>query len=270
VADPADELVLADRHGPVMRLILNRPGKLNAMSVEVIESLSARLADAAGDETVRVVVIAGSGRAFCAGYDLDEETGRDAGSAHDYLSRDLRALFEVFDLPKPVIAEVHGYCLAGGCDLMMMCDLAVASDDAVFGVPELKFGSAVVAMVMPWLIGARRAKELLLTGEDRLGAVEAERIGLVNRVVARSELTAATMELAARLAVVDPVAMRLTKRAINLQWEAAGFRPALESAVAIGAVIESADVPERAEFERIRLEQGLAAAVAWRDQRFGV
>ena len=82
----------------------------------------------------------------------------------DALEGDVRHMLELFDHPKPIVAEVHGYCLAGGCDLMMMCDLAVAPRDALFGEPEIRFGSGVVTMVMPWLIGARRAKELLLTG----------------------------------------------------------------------------------------------------------
>lgn len=265
-------LVVEERSGAVLRLTLNRPGKLNAMSHDLIEALSAALAGAAANEAVKVVVIAGAGRAFCAGYDLAEDTGADpadAAAAHAMLAHDLRRLFEVFDHPKPVVAQVHGYCLAGGCDLMMMCDIAVAADDAVFGVPEIKFGSAVVAMVMPWLIGARRAKELMLTGEDRLDATTAERIGLVNRVVPAGELTSAVDVLAARLAVADPVSMALTKRAINMQWETAGFRTALEAAIGLGATIEAAQVPERIEFERIRSEQGLGEAIAWRDSRFG-
>jgi enoyl-CoA hydratase len=262
------DLVQLERSGAVATIWLNRPEKLNAMSTEMVEVLST-VVDAVGrDPSVRVVVIGGRGRSFCAGYDLEEDSGADVSAAHATLAHDLRRLMEVFDLPKPVIARVHGHCLAGGCDLMMMCDLAVASEDAVFGVPELKFGSAVVAMVMPWLIGARRAKELLLTGEDRLPAVEAERIGLVNRVVPADRLDHEVAALAKRLAVVDPVAMSLTKRAINAQWEAAGFRPALQAAVSLGAVVESADVPEREEFDRIRRERGLGDAIAWRDDRF--
>jgi enoyl-CoA hydratase/carnithine racemase len=176
-------------------------------------------------------------------------------------------MLELFDHPKPLIAEVHGYCLGGGCDLMMMCDLAVASDDAVFGEPEIQFGSGVVTMVMPWLIGARRAKELLLTGEDRVPAEEALRIGLVNRVVPRAELETATLELARRVAAADPVALSLTKRAINRSWEAAGFREALAAAADLDAIIESAEVPERKEFNRIRETEGLKAAIAWRRAR---
>src|SRR5437016_8548996 len=124
-------------------------------------------------------------------------------------------MLEIFDHPKPVIAQVHGYCLAGGCDLMMMCDLSVAADDAVFGEPEIRFGSGVVTMVMPWLLGARRSKELLFTGEDRISAEQALAMGLVNRVVPRDELDGATIELANEIAKNDPVAIAMTKKSIN-------------------------------------------------------
>ena len=262
--EPADaeSLVLVEDAGTVRRLVLNRPSKLNAMSGAMVERLSRCLADAAADDAVRVVVIAGSGRAFCAGYDLDDPD--DTHTLAGYLAR----LLEVFDMPQPVIAEVHGYCLAGGCDLMMMCDLAVAADDAVFGQPEIRFGSAVVAMVLPWLIGARRAKEMVLTGRGDITAAEAERIGLVNRVVPGDELRSATMDLAGQLATVDAVTMRLAKRALNRAWEAAGFRRSLAEAVQIGERIEADHAPERDEFERIRRSEGLQAAIAWRDARF--
>ncbi len=253
--------------GAVRRLTLDRPEKLNALNGEMVEALSEQLAISAEDDAVRVVVIDGAGRSFCAGYDLSEETP-DGESAEESLRHGLDRLLEIFDHPKPVIAQIHGHCLAGGCDLMMMCDLAVVSDDAVFGQPEIRFGSTVVAQVMPWLIGARRAKELIMTGHDRLSASEAERIGLVNRVVPRDRLGEETMRLAEQLAVVDPLAMRLTKRAINRSWEAAGFRQAMLDGVEIGAEIESARVPERAEFDRIAAERGLKQALEWRDGRF--
>jgi enoyl-CoA hydratase len=260
------ELVLVEDRGPVRVLTLNRPEKLNALSAALVESLSVELAEAATRQATRVVVIAGAGRSFCAGYDLSEDGGESGAEAG--LRRSLDRLLELFDHPNPVIAQVQGHCLAGGCDLMMMCDLAVASEDAVFGQPEIRFGAAVVAQVMPWLIGARRAKELLMTGEDRLPALEAQRIGLVNRVVPRDRLEDETMRLADGLAVVDPYAMQMTKRAINRGWEAAGFREALLGGVELGAMIETARVPEREEFERIAAERGLGEAIRWRDERF--
>ena len=270
------DVLLREDLGPVRRLTLNRPDRLNALSGELVERLSEAVAEAAGDGDVRVVVLRGAGRAFCAGYDLKEEAEHEAehgpldvAAWREELAHDVLRMLELFDCPKPIVAEVHGYCLAGGCDLMMMCDLAVASDDAVFGEPEIRFGSGVVTMVMPWLLGARKAKELLLTGEDRLDAAEALRIGLVNRVVPRTRLGEETLDLADRIAMLDPVGISLTKRSINRALEVAGFREALMANVDLDAIIESAEVPERREFNRIRAEQGLKAAIAWRDARFG-
>ena len=270
-----EPVLLAGDLGPVRRLTLNRPASLNALSAELIDRLSEALSAAAEDQTVRVLIIRGAGRAFCAGYDLKEEAEHraergplDVAGWRAELAESVARMLEVFDHPKPVIAQVHGYCLAGGCDLMMMCDVAVASDDAVFGEPEIRFGSGVVTMVMPWLVGARKAKELLLTGEDRIPAAEALRIGLVNRVVPRDHLDEETLALARKIAVLDPIGVSLTKRAINRSLEVAGFREALWANVDLDAIIEGAEVPERVEFNRIRDEQGLKAAIAWRDARF--
>jgi enoyl-CoA hydratase/carnithine racemase len=263
----SEPVLLVEDVDAVRRLILNRPAKLNALNSELSSVLSGGLTGAALDEAVRVVVIAGAGRSFCAGYDLNEETAD--GSPLESLTGSLENLLEIFDHPKPIIAEVRGHCLAGGCDLMMMCDLAVASDDAIFGQPEIRFGSTVVAHVMPWLVGARRAKELVLTGRDDVTADEAYRIGLVNRVVPMESLQNETMRLAAQLAVVDPTVMALTKRAINRSWEVSGFRQALIDGVELGAEIETARSPEREEFDRLAAEQGLKEAIRWRDARFG-
>jgi enoyl-CoA hydratase len=272
----SDPVLLQEDLGPVRRLTLNRPDVLNALNTELVDELSAALSRAATDDHARVLVIRGTGRAFCAGYDLKEEAEHlakegplDVAAWREDLAGSVAKMLELFDHPKPVIAEVHGYCLGGGCDLMMMCDLAVAADDAVFGEPEIRFGSGVVTMVMPWLIGARRAKELLLTGADRVTAEEAMRLGLVNRVVPRARLEEETLSLARRVAAMDPIALSLTKKSINRSMEIAGFREALTANVELDAIIEAAETPERKEFNRIREEQGLKAALAWRDERFG-
>jgi enoyl-CoA hydratase len=257
--------------GAVRRLTMDRPEKLNALSHALVEGLSTALDEAARDESVRVVIIRGAGRAFSAGYDLQEDADAesyDVAAWRSGLASDVAHMLEIFDHPKPVVAQVHGYCLAGGCDLMMMCDVAFASEDAIFGEPEIRFGSGVVTMVMPWLIGARKAKELLLTGEDRISAQEALRIGLVNRVVPAARLDAETLAFAETVAKLDPVAIALTKRSINRSLELAGFRESLAANVDLDAIIEAAVVPERQEFNRIRAEQGLKAAIAWRDARF--
>ncbi len=262
------ELILVADDSGVRTLTLNRPEKLNALSGDLVEALSEELTRAADDAATRVVIIAGSGRSFCAGYDLDEETPGGDDAVARGLRHSLSRLLQVYDQPQPVIAQVQGHCLAGGCDLMMMCDLTIASDDAVFGQPEIKFGSAVVAHVMPWLIGARRAKELLLTGFDRLDAATALDYGLVNRVVPRERLADETRSFARQLAVVDPEVMALTKKAVNTGWESAGFRDALRQALEIGIEIETTKAPERVEFERLAAEEGLSEALRWREGRF--
>ena len=262
------DLVLVEDREAVRFLTLNRPEKLNALSAALVASLSRALGEAARNPTTRVVVIGGAGRSFCAGYDLTEDGPTDLEAARASLSASLDHLLEIFDLPQPVIARVQGHCLAGGCDLMMMCDLAVAAESALFGQPEIRFGSAVVAQMMPWLIGARRAKEHLLTGNDKISATEAEAMGLINRVVPDAALDQETMRLADQLAVADPEVMRLAKRSINASWEAAGFRSALARGVELGAEIESSHAPEREEFERIAETEGIRAAVEWRDERY--
>ena len=266
-----EPVVLIDDVGPVRRLTMNRPDALNALSGDLIEALSAALDSSADDDSVRVLIVRGAGRAFCAGYDLNEDAGagaQDSARWRDELKHSAEEMLKFFDHPKPIIAQVHSYCLAGGCDLMMVCDLCVCSEDAKFGEPEIRFGSGVVTMVMPWVLGARKAKELLFTGEDRIDATEALRIGLVNKVVPLDELEGATLALAEEIAKNDPFAVSMQKRSINRMWELQGFRQAIDSNVEIDTLIEVADLPEREEFRRITLEQGLKKAIEWRDARF--
>lgn len=265
-----DAVVLTEDLGPIRRLTLNRPKALNALNTELMDALMQALDLAAEDGSVRVVVLRGAGRAFCAGYDMNEDAEggpMDAVEWHRVLKHDNDRMLRIWEHPKPVVASVHSYCLAGGTDLMLACDLAVASDDAVFGYVDIRFGSGVVSMFLPWVVGVRAAKELLFTGEDRVPASEAVRIGLVNRVVPREELDTATLTLAEEIAKNEPWVVKATKRSANRVWEAAGFREAMEANVEIDVMIESADLPARAEFRRITQEQGLKAAIAWRDGR---
>ncbi len=264
-------VLLAEDLGPVRRFTMNRPKALNALSGQLIEALSEAFRAGAQDPSVRVMILRGAGRAFCSGYDLTEDAdtgGKDTVGWYEELKASADKMLEIFDNPKPIIAQVHSYCLAGGCDLMMICDICVCSDDARFGEPEIRFGSGVVTMVMPWVIGARKAKELLFTGEDRIDAAEALRIGLVNKVVPAGELDAATLSLAEEIAKNDPFAVAMQKKAINRMWENSGFREAIAANVEMDTLIEAADLPERTEFRKITMEQGLKAAIAWRDARF--
>jgi enoyl-CoA hydratase len=266
-----EQIVLSENLGPVRRLTLNRPQSLNALNAELMAALMAELDRAVADDTVRVVILRGAGRAFCAGYDLNEDAsgGRlDAAQWRAELNHSTEQMLRIFDCPKPVIAQVHSYCLAGGTDLMLACDLAIAADDAFFGYVDVRFGSGVVSMFLPWVVGVRAAKELLLTGEDRVSATGALRIGLVNRVVSRDDLDAVTLALAEEIAKNEPFVVQTTKRAVNNAWDVAGFRAAMAANTELDVMIETANLPARDEFRRITQEQGLKAAIAWRDARF--
>lgn len=257
--------------GPVRRLTMNRPDALNALNRDLVDAMGGALEDAAEDDRVRVLILRGGGRAFSAGYDLKEDaTGgvMDAQAWYEELRHSTEEMLRFVEHPKPVIASVHSYCLAGGTDLMLACDLAVAADDAMFGYVDVRFGSGVVSMFLPWVVGVRAAKELLFTGEDRVPAHEALRIGLVNRVVPRDRLDDATMELAEQIAKNEPFVVQATKRAVNRVWDVAGFRAALDANTELDVLIETANLPARDEFRRITTEQGLKAAIAWRDARY--
>jgi enoyl-CoA hydratase/carnithine racemase len=272
VTDVAAEAVLLQEDlGSVRRLTMNRPAALNALNAELTDALSAAIQGAGTDDGVSVVILRGAGRAFCAGYDLNEDASGgvlDARHWHEDLAHATDRMLQILDCPKPVIASVHSYCLAGGTDLMLACDLAVVADDAYFGYVDVRFGSGVVSMFLPWVVGIRAAKELLFTGEDRVSADHALRIGLVNRVVPRDRLDDATMELAEEIAKNEPFVVQTTKRAVNRAWDVAGFRAAMSANTELDVMIETANLPARDEFRRITQEEGLKAAVAWRDARF--
>jgi len=261
-----DEPVLLREATPWgVRLILNRPAKLNAISADLRDALTGAIAEAAADERVRVIAIAGAGRAFCSGYDLSEAAPASAWDWRDVLARDVASTLAVWSCPKPVIAQVHGYALAGGLELAMACDLIVAADDAQLGEPEIRFGSAPVTLLMPFLIGQKRTRELLMTG-DLIGAVEAERIGLVNRVVPGEGLAAAVDALAEKLARVPPDVMAPTKLMLNRAMDAAGFAAAVEMGLDLQSFVNMSETAR--EFDAIVRREGLKAALAWRDRRY--
>ncbi len=270
-AGVGEDVLLTEDLGSVRRLTLNRPKALNALNGPLMDALERALDDAEADDAVSVLILRGAGRAFCAGYDLNEdaEGGElDARKWHQVLRHDNERMLRILEHPKPVIASVHSYCLAGGTDLMLACDLAVASDDAYFGYVDIRFGSGVVSMFLPWVVGVRAAKELLFTGEDRVSAAEAHRIGLVNRVVPRDELDDATLAFAQEIAKNEAFVVQTTKRAVNRAWQVAGLRQALEANIELDVMIETANLPARDEFRRITQEEGLKAAIRWRDEKF--
>jgi enoyl-CoA hydratase len=271
VSDVSEPVLLVEDLGPVRRLTMNRPGALNALNHDLISAISAAIREAGADDAVSVVILRGAGRAFCSGYDLNEDADEgelDARAWHASLSGGVREMLEIVDCSKPVIASVQSYCLAGGTDLMLACDLAVVADDAKFGYVDIRFGSGVVSMFLPWVVGVRKAKELLFTGEDRVAADEALRIGLVNRVVPRDELDDATLALAEEIAKNEAFVVQMTKRALNRAWDVAGFRASLAANTELDVIIETTNLPTRDEFRRITAADGLKAAIAWRDAKF--
>lgn len=260
--------VLYEQRGAIAEVTLNRPDKLNAIDEEMLAGLETALDTAAGDDAVRVLLLCGRGRAFSAGFDLASWAPREGESREESVRRELRRDFDfimrVWDFPKPIVAAVHGFCLGSSLEVTAVSDITVAAEGCRFGVPEVRFGSGAVCLILPWIIGLKNAREFLLTGSDRIDAKRAEAMGLVNHVVAAENLMEHARGVAEEIAANDPVAVRLTKQAINRSVEVAGLRQALEEALAIDLEIELTDTPESREFNRILEVQGPKAALKWR------
>ncbi len=264
------DVEIADR---VAVLTFNRPKVLNAFDPALIKATVNALASLETDERVSAIVVRGAGRAFSAGFDLKAGAAT-AGQRgpHEWramLEADFDFIMRFWHCPKPTIAAVHGYCIGGAFELSLACDVTVAAQSTKFGAPEVKFGSGAVALLLPWVAGPKAAKELLLTGDDQLSADRALALGIVNHVVPDGEEMKRAVGIARAMASAAPSAVRLTKLAINRSFDAMGLRDALASALELDIFIEASGGTERAEFDRLRREQGLKAALAWRDGRPG-
>ena len=229
-----------EQSGYVLKIVVDRPEVLNAQSRIMREELDDAFLNAAADDSVRVVIVSGAGANFSAGHDL--------GSPQELADRERRPYADGIpgeherswqqnvantlrwrDFPKPTIAQVQGYCIMGGIILATSCDLIVASEDAQFSDRTVRWGGPHVQYIgLPWDIGIRKAKEYLFTG-DWMSAREAERIGLVNRVVPGEDLETETMKLAERIALQDPFALRLSKASLNQVQDQMGFRNSIMS-----------------------------------------
>ncbi len=268
---PETHIVLT-RHGAVAHLLLNRPARLNAIDAGMKAQIHHLLDELEADAAIGAIVISGAGRAFSSGMDLkDDAAGHTRGEQawREVLAADLALIMRFWDCPKPTLAAVHGFCLAASCELAMACDVTIAEQGCFLGEPELRFGTVITAMLMPWLTGPKIAKELLLAADDRISAERAERIGLVNQVVPQGQGLASAMRLAARMAAHDRDAVRLTKLAIHRSFDLMGLREALSANLNIAAQIESLETPSRRTFKEITQREGLKAALAWRDCREG-
>ncbi|MEW2593279.1 enoyl-CoA hydratase [Micromonospora aurantiaca] len=245
----AAEVVRYETRGPVAVVTMNRPEYRNAQNSAMTYALDDAFYRAAADDEVKVVVLAGAGKHFSAGHDIgtpgrdiDSSFDRRAGLWWDHVGKAgadsrLARESEVYlgmcrrwrELPKPMIAMVQGACIAGGLMLAWSCDLIVASDDAFFADPVVRMGiPGVEYFAHPWVMGPRFAKEFLFTG-DRMPAARAAELGMVNRVVARDQLEAEVMGLAARIAQMPRLGLALTKKAVNQAEDLMGLRDGMDS-----------------------------------------
>jgi enoyl-CoA hydratase len=249
--------------GPVVRLVLNRPDRLNAINRELRDDLSRALSAAEADPAVRVVIITGAGRAFSAGADLKDSASRPRPQTptqwREHLAGHIDEMLQIWNLSKPVVGAINGYALGAGCDLALATDMNVASSEARFGEPEIAFFSAPPALLMPWVVGMKKCKELLLTGKV-IDAWEAERIGIVNKVVAPEALEEEALQMARDLAKVPAASLRFNKLAINQTYELQGLLQALRYNLETSILTYMSESPEdRAARNHFTRERGLRA-----------
>jgi enoyl-CoA hydratase/carnithine racemase len=254
----------------VMTLTLNRPDKLNALTPEIYKAIGDHVLAAGSDDSCKVVVVKGAGRAFSSGFDLKLEVSRRTHSDKLETLREIanRARWAIWQSTKPVIAAVHGYCLGGAFELMLPCDFTIASEECQLGEPEILFGAGPAFMMVPWITGHKRAKDILLTGR-RISAREAREIGFVTSVVAAGDLEDETNRLASTLKAIPEAAVAMNKQGINRAYEIMGMRPHIESWAESAAYLTYMVEEQGSEFQKVLESEGTAAALRWREKRFG-
>ena len=254
-------------------ITLNRPEKLNAISPDLQQQLTGEFARADADPQTSVVLLRAEGRSFCAGYDISarapgtDDWRSDATQAHEHLRPQLEFEMLPWTMKKPVIASVQGHVMGGGCELVMLCDQTIAADNATLAEPEVRFSSVGPAIVMPMIIGYKKARELLYFG-DPIDARTALDLGMVNRIVPLAELREASLRWAKRLSLISPEALYATKRAINRGADAGGFRTALYAGLDVVGPLYATKTEFGQRFREIVAAEGVPAAVRWRSAQF--
>ncbi len=235
----ADHLSVT-RDGAVAVLTLDRPAKRNAMTAGMWAALPAVLDELATDPAVRVLVVTGAGPSFCAGNDLSANNAEGqpyytAGGTWPWSRHVVEGWFRIWDLAKPVIAQVHGHCLAGGSELATACDLVYVAEDAQIGYPPTRLMSPPDMQFHPWLLGMRRAMEMYLTG-DAISGIEAARDGFANRAFPAERLEAEVLRVAERVAKVPPDLQQINKRSVHRAMEIMGLRDGLRAGTELQAL----------------------------------
>jgi len=262
--------ILYEAKDRIARVTLNRPEKLNALSHELLAEYADALTQAEEDREVRVVIVKGAGRAFSAGYDVGGSPRQrgyvsDAPSSTPFL--DDRASLKFLDdkittawnLAKPVIAQVHGFCIAGGNDVAGQCDIIIAAENTVIQQPQIRRLGLTWMHMFPYKCGAQWAKILMLTG-DAISGKEAERLGIVARAVSEDKLEEEVNKLAERIALVDPTLLAMNKFTINRVFEEMGLKNAFNAANSLDTIAHTAKAMQ--DFLKTSREQGLKAALA--------
>ena len=225
-------MVLVQKEVPIATITINRPEKLNTLTPELISSLTNAFREMEGDEDVRIIILTAAGdRAFVGGVDVHVFTGLDAAGAKGFITDLHRCCLAIRESSKIVIAAINGHALGGGLEMAAACDLRVSSERARFGMPEVKIGlpSVIEAAYLPRLIGLGRAAELVYVG-DMIDAQEAQRIGLINRVVPHEQLMKSTQDLAQKVLENGPTAMRLQKKLV-MKWMNLPFDASVEAGI---------------------------------------
>jgi enoyl-CoA hydratase len=267
----AESLILVDDPAPrVRRFTLNRPSKRNALSSGLLARLFDELRSADLDTEVSVMVIRGAGSCFSAGYDLGQDRTeplvRHASAADGYWPRHVvDGWFEMWDYATPIVAQIHGFCLAGGSELATACDLAYVADDAVIGYPPVRLMSPPDMAWQPWLLGMRRAMEAMLTGDSMTGT-EAVAAGFANRAFPAADLDQAVLDVAQRIAKIPPDLLALNKRVVHRAMEAMGIRNGIRA----GTDLQALGFHQRSSRKYMaKLTEGVTPALTARDGPFG-
>ncbi len=271
--------IIYEKRDGICWITLNRPDKLNAMNDAMLEELDAAIATAEPDLEVKVVVIKGAGQAFSVGQDLSgigtsetlpSESGKDVStkSRLEAERRRNRRWEYIFNLAKPTIAQVQGYCLGYGCHLAMVCDMTVAAEDALFGDASMRMGLLPDMPLLTWLIGLKKTKELLYSGRY-MDAKEAEQFGLINKVVSKDKLEEEVTRLAKGISILPGDGLAVSKDAINSAMEARGLGAAWRFTNNMQLIMQQRAI-DHAEFNffEVRDKKGLETAISERDAPF--
>jgi enoyl-CoA hydratase len=264
--------VLIDNPRPgVRRITLNRPEKRNALNHPLRGAILESLRAADQDPQVRVMIVRGAGPSFSAGYDLaNGNEGHELpfytpGGDGQWPRHVTEGWMSIWDLAKPVIAQVHGYCLAGGSELATGCDLIYVAEDAQMGYPAVRFGVPDMHF-HAWFLGMRRAMEMMVTG-DSITGIEAVAEGWANRAFPAAELDEAVLAIAARVATLPPEVVQLNKRVVHRQMDQMGMRAGIRAGTELCAI--GTHTKAMAEFMAAARERGLTGALQERDEPFG-